>query len=118
MSMMMAAMMAITPMAAQADMPVYTPDMTATTESNYYKKRRKYSSRALRSNERVWRDDNGRWRCKRDDGTTGLIIGGVVGGVAGHEIAGRGDRTLGTIIGAGVGALAGREIDRSNARCR
>lgn len=118
MSMIMATMMAIAPMTVQADVPVYTPDMTTTTESNFYKKRRKYSSRAVRSNERVWRDDQGRWRCKRDDGTTGLIIGGVVGGVAGHEIAGRGDRTLGAVIGAGVGALAGREIDRSNARCR
>ncbi len=115
MSMMMAAMMAMSPMTAIADRPSYVPDMTAATTSEYYKKRR---GRALRSNERLWRDNQGRWRCKRDDGTTGLVIGGVVGGVAGHEIAGRGDRVLGTVIGAGVGALAGREIDRRSGRCR
>lgn len=118
MSMMMAALMAVSPVSATADLPIFTPDMTTTTESDFYKKRRRYRDRSLRSNERVWKDNRGRWRCKRDDGTTGLIIGGVVGGVAGHEIAGRGDKTLGTIIGAGVGAIAGREIDRSSAKCR
>lgn len=116
MSMIMAAMMAISPMNGAATMPSYVPDMTAATTSDFYKKR--YRDRRVRSNERLWRDNRGRWRCKRDNGTTGLVIGGVVGGVAGHEIAGRGDKTLGTIIGAGVGAIAGREIDRGSARCR
>lgn len=115
MSMIMAAMMAISPMNGVAAMPSYVPDMTAATTSDYYKRNR---DRRIRGNERLWRDNRGRWRCKRDNGTTGLVIGGVVGGVAGHEIAGRGDKTLGTIIGAGVGAIAGREIDRGSARCR
>ncbi|MGE3690186.1 MAG: glycine zipper 2TM domain-containing protein [Novosphingobium sp.] len=67
----------------------------------------------------VWRGRDGRYRCRRSDGTTGLLIGGVVGGVIGHEIVGRrGDKTAGTIIGAAGGALIGRSIDRSNARCR
>lgn len=72
----------------------------------------------LGSNTRVWRGDDGRYYCKRDDGTTGLIIGAAVGGLAGNEIAGRGDKTLGAILGAAGGALLGREIDRSNYRCR
>nr|WP_315457567.1 glycine zipper 2TM domain-containing protein [uncultured Sphingorhabdus sp.] len=72
----------------------------------------------LGSNARVWRGDDGRYYCKRDDGTTGLIIGAAVGGLAGNEIAGRGDKTLGAILGAAGGALLGREIDRSNYRCR
>ena len=70
------------------------------------------------STTRVWRGDDNRYYCKRDDGTTGLIIGAAVGGLAGNEIAGRGDKTLGAILGAAGGAILGREIDRSNYRCR
>jgi len=67
---------------------------------------------------RTWRGEDGRYYCRRDNGTTGLLIGGAVGGLAGHEIAGRGDRTLGTILGVAGGALLGREIDRGGSRCR
>jgi Glycine zipper 2TM domain len=72
----------------------------------------------IREDTRMWRGDDGRYYCRRDDGTTGLIIGAAVGGLAGNEIAGRGDKTLGAILGAAGGALLGREIDRSNYRCR
>ncbi len=70
------------------------------------------------ANTRVWQGDNGRYYCRREDGTTGLLIGAAVGGLIGHEVAGRGDRTLGVILGAAGGAILGRSIDRSNARCR
>ena len=53
-----------------------------------------------------------------DNGTGGTIIGAIAGGLAGHEIAGRGDRTVGTIIGGAVGAIAGRAIDKGNDGCR
>ncbi len=70
-------------------------------------------------NTRTWRGDDGRNYCRRSDGTTGLLIGGAVGGLIGHEVAGRrGDKTLGVILGAGIGALAGRAIDRSGSSCR
>ncbi|MFM5929654.1 MAG: glycine zipper 2TM domain-containing protein [Novosphingobium sp.] len=70
-------------------------------------------------NTRTWRGDDGRYYCRRSDGTTGLLIGGAIGGVIGSQVAGRyGDKTLGVILGAGIGALAGREIDRSGSRCR
>lgn len=72
----------------------------------------------VRQNTRVWRGDDGRAYCKKDDGTTGLLIGAGVGALIGNEVAGRGDRTLGTILGAAGGALLGREIDRSGTRCR
>lgn len=72
----------------------------------------------VRQNTRVWRGDDGRAYCKKDDGTTGLLIGAGVGALIGNEVAGRGDRTLGAILGAAGGALLGREIDRSGARCR
>lgn len=70
------------------------------------------------ANTRVWQGDNGRYYCRRQDGTTGLLIGAAVGGLIGNEVAGRGDRTLGVILGAAGGAILGRSIDRSNARCR
>ncbi|MBT0666963.1 glycine zipper 2TM domain-containing protein [Novosphingobium profundi] len=69
---------------------------------------------------RYWRDDRGRYRCKKSDGTTGLLIGGVAGALAGRAVDTRGDRTTGTLIGAAAGALLGREVDRSSSspRCR
>ena len=68
----------------------------------------------------MWRGEDGRYYCKKKNGTTGLIIGGAAGALLGREIAGRGDRTLGTILGAAGGALLGRKIDRdgSSRRCR
>ncbi len=72
----------------------------------------------VRYDTRVWRGRDGRAYCRRDDGTTGLLIGAGVGALIGNEIAGRGDRTLGAILGAAGGALLGREIDRSGYRCR
>ncbi len=90
--------------------------------SDFYKKRkdRRYyaNDQRVNSNTRIWRDNDGRYRCKKDNGTTGLLIGGAVGGLAGHEIAGNGDKLLGTVLGAAGGALLGREIDRDKYRCR
>lgn len=42
----------------------------------------------------------------------GTALGGVVGGVAGNRIAGRGNRVLGTVVGGVVGAIAGNMIDK------
>ncbi|KQM18780.1 glycine zipper 2TM domain-containing protein [Novosphingobium sp. Leaf2] len=69
---------------------------------------------------RYWRGNDGRYRCKRNNGTTGLLIGGVGGALAGRAIDTRGDRTVGTLLGAAGGAVLGREIDRggSRSRCR
>ncbi|MEO1167106.1 MAG: glycine zipper 2TM domain-containing protein [Pseudomonadota bacterium] len=66
---------------------------------------------------RVWRDRDGRYRCRRDDGTVGLLIGGAAGALIGREIDGGRNRAVGTIIGGAAGALIGREIDRSDSRC-
>jgi len=67
---------------------------------------------------RVWRDSNGRLRCKRPNGTTGLIVGGAAGALVGRAIDTRGERATGTILGAAAGALVGRQIDRNRVRCR
>lgn len=76
-----------------------------------YDDRRDYDRR----DRRRFRGD----KCR--SGTTGTILGGVVGGLLGREI-GRGGRfnrpsTTGTIIGAGAGALAGRALEKSGNRC-
>jgi hypothetical protein len=63
--------------------------------------------------------DDRRYRSQRcDRGTGGTVIGAVVGGLAGREVARRGNKTEGAIIGAAVGALAGRAIDKSDSNCR
>jgi outer membrane lipoprotein SlyB len=70
-------------------------------------------------NGRVWRDSQGRLRCRRSNGTTGLIVGGAAGALAGRAIDTRGERTTGTVLGAAAGALIGRKLDRSRTRrCR
>lgn len=51
--------------------------------------------------------------CRRHGGTTGAIVGGVGGALAGNAIAGG---TAGTLIGAGAGALLGRHIERNTKR--
>ena len=74
--------------------------------------------RTLARNDRVWQDSNGRYRCRRNNGTTGLVIGAIGGALVGRTVDTRGDRTLGTLLGAAGGGLLGREIDRSGSRCR
>ncbi|QUL38439.1 glycine zipper 2TM domain-containing protein [Erythrobacter sp. JK5] len=74
--------------------------------------------RRIRRGDRVWRGRDGRYYCKRDNGTTGLIIGAAGGALIGRAIDTRGDRTVGTLLGGALGAVLGREIDRGSARCR
>lgn len=67
---------------------------------------------------RYWRGNDGRYRCTKSNGTTGLLIGGAAGALLGRTVDTRGDRATGTIVGAAAGALLGREIDRNNSRPR
>ena len=69
---------------------------------------------------RTWRGRDGRYRCRRSNGTTGLLIGGAAGALVGREIDGGRNRTTGTVVGAVAGALVGREVQRSSSgrRCR
>lgn len=91
----------------------------------YYRGDRYYGDRRYRSygepvyrDTRIWRGRDGRYYCRRENGTTGLLIGAGVGGLIGNEVAGRGDGGVGILLGAVGGAILGREIDRSNSRCR
>ena len=67
---------------------------------------------------KIWRDSDGQLRCKRPDGTTGLIVGAAGGALLGRAIDTRGERATGTILGAAAGALLGRSVERSRMRCR
>jgi hypothetical protein len=117
---------------ALADPPPWAPahgrrehqDRYDRDRENYYDgrhserdSRRYYRERRLARGDRIWERD-GRYYCRRGDGTTGLVVGAALGGILGNSIAGRGDRTLGTILGVAGGGLLGREIDRGNVRCR
>lgn len=82
---------------------------------NRYERRSDY--RRNSRDRRVWRGRDNRYYCQKDDGTTGLLIGGAAGALLGNEVAGRGDRTIGAIVGGAAGALLGRSIDRSGSRC-
>jgi hypothetical protein len=67
--------------------------------------------------DQTWRGDDGRYYCRRPDGTTGAIVGGGAGALIGRGFDTRGERGTGTIIGAIAGALLGRAIERGP-RCR
>ena len=45
---------------------------------------RRYSNGSY--NGPVWRDRQGRYRCRRGNGTTGLIVGAVAGALVGREV--------------------------------
>ncbi|MEE4454596.1 glycine zipper 2TM domain-containing protein [Novosphingobium resinovorum] len=86
---------------------------------NRYDSRGRYRQpHRITRNDRIWRGNDGRYYCKRDNGTTGLLIGAGVGALAGHQIAGNGDRTIGAILGGVLGGALGREIDKGDIQCR
>lgn len=88
----------------------------------YYRDGPNYQERRLGRGDRVYRGRDDRYYCRRNDGTTGLIVGGVSGGVLGNIIAPGGSKTLGTLLGAAGGALIGNAVEkdqnRNNVRCR
>lgn len=85
---------------------------------DYYRDGRYYRERRLTRNDRIYRGRDGRYYCRRDDGTTGLIIGAGVGALIGNQIDGGRSSLLGTLIGAAAGGAIGREVDRGSLRCR
>lgn len=84
----------------------------------YYREGRYYQPRYLSRDDRVYRGRDGRYYCRRSDGTTGLIAGGALGGVLGNVIAPGGSKTLGTLLGAVGGAAIGTSVDRNQVVCR
>lgn len=89
------------------------------SDRRYYGRDGRYREpKRLGRNDHVWKGRDNRYYCKRDNGTTGLIVGAVAGGLLGRTIAGNGDKTLGTLLGGAGGALLGREVDRGGIKCR
>ena len=92
--------------AASLTVPAVTLATPAEAQQRYY-------------SGKTWYDGQGRMRCKRPNGTTGLIVGAAGGALIGRAIDTRGERTTGTVIGAAAGALLGRSVERSRrVRCR
>ncbi|WP_375429469.1 glycine zipper 2TM domain-containing protein [uncultured Sphingomonas sp.] len=86
--------------------------------ARYYRSGPNYRDRTLGNDERVYAGQDGRYYCRRADGTTGLILGAGAGGILGNIIDGGRSRTVGTLLGGAAGALAGRSIEQNSVRCR
>jgi hypothetical protein len=86
---------------------------------DYYPERyyRSGDAYALGRDDRVYRGRDGRYYCRRSDGTTGLVVGGAIGGTLGAVIAPGGSEILGALIGGAAGAAIGSEVDRGEVRC-
>ena len=90
--------------------------------SHYYADRY-YVSRGYRPvrvtrETRIYRGSNGRYYCRRSDGTTGLIVGAALGGVIGNSLGYGDSRLAATLLGGAAGGLLGSEIDRGSLTCR
>lgn len=98
------------------DRDPYATDYDA---SRYYRDDPRYQERRLGANDEVYRGSDGRYYCRRSDGTTGLIVGAAAGGLLGNVIDGGRRRTAGTLVGGALGALLGRSVEQQNdIRCR
>lgn len=84
----------------------------------YYRDGPGYRERRLGNRDRVYAGQDGRYYCRRSDGTTGLIVGGLAGGALGAVISPGGSGLLGAILGGAGGAALGKSVDRNNVRCR
>jgi Glycine zipper 2TM domain len=84
----------------------------------YYREDSRQRERRLSDRERIYRGQDGRYYCRRSDGSTGLIVGAIAGGVLGNSIAPGRSEVLGTVLGAMAGAIVGQSIDRNDVRCR
>ena len=100
----------------------YDDGYRSTRYDRRYQQRRYEQQRYDRYENRYEdRYDDRDYRDNRCSGTTGTIIGGVVGALGGRAIdrnggsrySRRDSGTTGAIIGGAIGALAGRAVDKS-----
>jgi outer membrane lipoprotein SlyB len=107
--------------ATLAAMAIPAATIPATAHADRYREYDRYGRYSephrIGDGDRVWRGRDGRYYCKRRNGTTGLVIGAAGGALLGREVDGGRNRATGTILGAAAGALIGREVQRSM-RCR
>ena len=95
----------------------YEPGQNRYYADRYYRSGSYYADRRLTRYDRVYRGSDSRYYCRRDDGTTGLIVGAGIGALLGNQVNVGGSRTLSTILGGAAGAAIGHSIDRGNLRC-
>jgi hypothetical protein len=85
----------------------------------YYRDSNYYRPFTLSRDDRIYRGSNNRYYCRRNDGTTGLIIvGAIAGGLLGDASAPRGSKTVGAILGGAGAGLINRAIGRDGVRCQ
>ncbi len=94
------------------------PAASPSPQVQYDEQGRYVTPQAVGEKDEVWKDENGQLRCKRKNGTTGLVIGAVVGGLFGNTVFGGDAKALGTILGAVGGGLLGRSIEKGEAKCQ
>ncbi|MGH6785533.1 MAG: glycine zipper 2TM domain-containing protein [Novosphingobium sp.] len=104
--------LAIPTVPAAADPPGWAP------AHGYRAKNGRIAYRQTDNGVRYWQGEDGRYYCRRSNGTTGLLVGAALGALLGRAVDTRGERATGTIIGAAAGALVGREIERGRTRCQ
>jgi hypothetical protein len=97
------------------DLDRYRTDYDA---SRYYRENPRYRETYIGANDEVYRGSDGRYYCKRSDGTIGLVIGGVGGAALGNVIDGGGNRLAGTLLGGALGAVLGLSVDRNSSVLR
>ena len=110
-----AATVALPALPAAADPPPWAP-AHGYREHQYERQQQAYYQND--NSARYWRVQDGRYYCRRSNGTTGLIVGAGAGALLGNAITSHRDRTAGTLVGGALGALLGREVERGQARCR
>ena len=103
--------------AAAATLAFSASPALAKKDRGVYNSRGEYVQPRRVSSNQVWRGNDGRYYCRRSNGTAGLVIGAAGGALLGRAIDTRGERATGTILGAAAGALIGREVQKSM-RCR
>ncbi|WP_309622476.1 glycine zipper 2TM domain-containing protein [Novosphingobium sp.] len=109
----MAAVTAITAVPAFGDPPPWAP-----AHGRRHHDRDRHDYRTSDNGVRYWRGDDGRYYCKRGDGTIGLLAGAALGALLGRAVDTRGERVTGTVLGAAAGALIGNELVKGRTRCR
>jgi hypothetical protein len=77
-------------------------------DTRYYG--RNYTSQSYYRGAQTWRGNDGRYYCRKKDGTTGLIVGAAAGALLGRAVDGGYNHTTGTILGGVVGALLGKSV--------
>src|SRR3569623_1219476 len=72
----------------------------------YYVDTARYRERRLSRTDRIFMGQDGRYYCRRSDGTTALCAGGIAGGALGAALTSGRAEPLGFLLGAAAGAAA------------